>query len=281
MPDYRDIYRASEGRLRVPFVGLGLFLRVEEVKLSVSEARAIENLAIFVFSVGINCRRLKRYLDAYKEQTWADVPIHELFLDTQRFFLFVQQFLEDLTLVMRMSLPHSQRHQMPAAFAHFIPRLRREVLSAETPLERFLVIEYVWFEEMKDLRDDVLHRTAFDQKRVVTFPDLVDVLRAGGGQSKFLRGDDLRTYLGGVLVRVFALACLADDFVRSSICARHPDLKLPPRSGLLFTADEVESAGSEFAARFEPGTFIVTVGRESFEALRFFIEAGESVDVTV
>ena len=61
--------------------------------------------------------------------------------------------------------------------------------------------------------------------------------------------------------RVFALACLADDFVRSSICARHPDLKLPPRSGLLFTADEVESAGSEFAARFEPGTFIVTVGR--------------------
>lgn len=120
----------KDGRLRVPFVGLGLLLRIEEVKVSISEARAIENLAMFVFSIGIICRRLKSYLDAYREETWADVPIHELFLDTQGFFLFVQQFLEDLTLVTRMSLPDSQRHQMPAAFAHFIPRLRRDVLSA-------------------------------------------------------------------------------------------------------------------------------------------------------
>lgn len=48
---------------------------------------------------------------------------------------------------MRMALPDSQRHQMPAAFAHFIPRLRRDVLSAKTPLERFLVAEYAWFEK--------------------------------------------------------------------------------------------------------------------------------------
>jgi hypothetical protein len=281
MPNYRDIYRMNDGRLRVPFVGLGLFLRVEDVKLSVSEARSIENVATFVFSVGIICRRLKSYLDAYREETWENVPIHELFLDAQGLFLFVQQFLEDLTLVMRMSLPHSQRQQMPAAFAHFIPRLRREVLSAETPLERFLGAEFAWFDKMKDLRDDILHRTAFGQKRAVTFPDLVDVLRAGGGQSRFLRGTDLRSYVGGVLVRIFALACLADDFVRCSISVRHADLNLPSRSGILFTADEIDEAGNDFASRFEPGTFIVSVGQESFESLCFFLQAGESKDSAV
>lgn len=134
---------------------------------------------------------------------------------------------------------------------------------------------------MKDVRDDILHRTAFGQKRAVTLPDLVDVLRAGGGQSPFLRGGDFRGYVGGVLVRIFALACLADDFVRSSISVRHAGLNLPPRSGILFTADEIDSAGADFAARFEPGTFIVSVSEESFESLHFFIEAGESTDSAV
>ena len=56
------------------------------------------------------------------------------------------------------------------------PRLRLNVFS-----HRVLV----WFEEMKDLRDDVLTEPHLTKKRVVTFPDLVDVLRAGGGQSSF------------------------------------------------------------------------------------------------
>jgi hypothetical protein len=274
MPNYRDIYRISDARLRVPFVGLGMFLRVEGIQVSIAEARAIENVATFAFSVGILSRRLKSYLDAYRAETWADVPIHELFLDTQGFFLFVQQFLEDLTLIIRMSLPHSQRHQMPAAFSHFIPRLRQQVLAADAPLESFLATEQSWFDDMKDLRDDILHRTAFGQNRGATFPDLVEVLRAGGGHSRFVGGTDLCSYVGGVLVRVFALACLADDFVRDSIRARHPNASMSLRSGILFAADEIDLGSNEVAARFEPGTLIVTISREAYEALEFFIEAG-------
>ena len=119
-----------------------------------------------------------------------------------------------------------------------------------------------------------MHRTAFGQNRGVTFPDLVEVLRAGAGQSRFVRGTDLRTYVGGVLVCVFTLACLADDFLRDSINVRHPDAPVSLRSGILFAADELDLGSNEVAARFEPGTSIVTVGRESYEALEFFIEAG-------
>lgn len=102
----------------------------------------------------------------------------------------------------------------------------------------------------------------------------MEVLRAGGGQSRFLGGSDLRTYVGGVLVRVFALACLSDDFVRDSVRARHPKSPMALRDGVLFAADEIDLGSNEVAARFESGTFIVTIGRESYEALEFFIEAG-------
>lgn len=100
MPDYRTIYRTNDGHVRVPFASLGAFLRVEAIRVSIAEARAIENVATFVFSTGILSRRLKAYIDAI-----AVAPIRELFLDAQSFFLFVQQFLEDLALIVRMSLP--------------------------------------------------------------------------------------------------------------------------------------------------------------------------------
>ncbi len=161
MPDYRAIYRTNDGHLRLPFASLGIFLRVEGVRVSVTEARAIGNVATFVFSAGILSRRLKEYIDAYRDETWADVPIQDLFLDAQAFFLFVQQFLEDLALIVRMSLPHEQRHQMPSAFSHLIRRLCERVLAADAPLARFFAAELTWFDEIKDLRDDILHRTAF------------------------------------------------------------------------------------------------------------------------
>jgi hypothetical protein len=240
MPDYRTIYRTDDGHLRVPFASLGTSLRVEGVQVSVPEARAIENVATFVFSAGILSRRLKEYIDAYREETWVDVPIHDLFLDAQSFFLFVQQFLEDLALIVRMSLPHKQRHQMPAAFSHLIRRLCNRVLAADAPRAQFLSAEQAWFDEIKNLRNDILHRTAFERNRAATFPDLMDVLGAGGGQPHFIRGADLRTYVGGVLVRIFALACLADEFVRTTIPARYPDAQIPLRGGILLAPGEID-----------------------------------------
>jgi hypothetical protein len=194
MPDYRLIYRTDDGRLRVPFASLATFLGIEGIKVSVAEARAIENVGTFVFSVGILARRLKRHVDAYQTDTWAGVAMQELFLDAQGFFLFVQQFLEDLALIVRMSLPRAQRAQMPPAFSHLTRRLVERVLQSDAPLAKFLAAEQNWFDEMKDLRDDILHRTDFGRKRSATFPNLVNVLRAGGGHPEFIRGTTLLGY---------------------------------------------------------------------------------------
>jgi hypothetical protein len=277
MPDYRVIYRTNDGHLRVPFASLGTFLRVEGLRVSAAEARAIENVATFVFSAGILSRRLKEYIDAYREETWGDVPIHNLFLDAQGFFLFVQQFLEDLALIVRMSLPHEQRHQMPAAFSPLIRRLCDRVLGADAPLAQFLSVEQTWLDEIKDLRDDILHRTAFGRNRAATFPDLSDVFRAGGGQPHFVRGADLRTYVGGVLVRILALACLADEFVRTTFAALHPNARIPLRVGILLAPGEIDLPTDGLVARFGLGTFLATMGLESQSALEFFMEAGEAV----
>ena len=228
MPDYRTTYRTQDGHIRVPFADLGIFLRIERVPISVSEARAIENVATFLFSAGILTKRLKAHVDAYKEDTWVAVPIHELFLDTQGFFLFVQQLLEDLALIIRMSLPPAQRHQMSPAFSKMTQRLLKDVLPPDAPFARFLSTEGPWLSELKDLRDDILHRTVF-RERSATFPDLIDVLRAGGGQPHF-RGTNLAKYLGGVVVRVFGLNGIASNLnPRKQLRRRGPqDLNRPP-----------------------------------------------------
>ena len=278
MPDYRTIYRTNDGHVRVPFADLGTFLRIEAIQVSIAEARAIENVATFVFSVGILSRRLKAHIEAYRSDTWIAVPIRELFLDAQGFFLFVQQFLEDLALIVRMSLPPAQRHQMPPAFSHLIRRLLEGVLEPTAPLAQFIAAEQTWFDEMKDLRDDILHRTDFGRERAA-FPDLADVLRAGGGKAHFLRGTSLPGYLGGVVVRVFALACLADDFVASAIRARHPDARMPLQRGILLLAEEMEMRTTDKVARFGVGTPLYSMDSESQDGLEFFIEAGESLSL--
>lgn len=277
MPNYSPIYRTHDGHLRVPFAGLGVFLRVEAIRASVSEARAIENVAMFVFSVGILSRRLKAHINAYGRDTWVDVPIRELFLDTQGFFLFVQQFLEDLALIVRMSVPHEQRHQMPAAFSHLKRRLLERVLDLDSPLARFLSTEEAWFDGMKDIRDDILHRTGFGRRRSAMFPDLSDVLRGGGGYPDFVGGTTLAEYLGGTLVRVFALACLADEFVGSGIAARHPEARMPLKCGVLLSDGEMDLSTHEKVVRFGLGTPLYFTDPETRSALEFFMRAGEDL----
>jgi hypothetical protein len=274
MPDYRSIYRTDDEHLRVPFGGLGLFARIEAIKTSAAEERAIANVAHFVFSVGILSRRLKEYIDAYSKDTWANVPIYELFLDTQVFFLFIQQFLEDMALVLRLSLPAGQRHQMPPPFSKLVPRLVQRVLEPTAPLTRFLSAEQHWFDEMKGLRDDILHRTAFNRQRSATFPDLVEVLQAGGGRSSFVRGTTLQGYLGGVLVRIFALACLAEEFVQKGIVGRYPNARLPLRCGILLWEGERELG----VAQFGVGVPLYSMEAASQGAVEFLLRAGEDLE---
>lgn len=158
-----------------------------------------------------------------------------------------------------------------------MPRLMEEILQQDEPLAQFWSNEKAWFGELKDLRDDILHRTAFDKKRSATFPDVIDVLRATGGQPHFVGGTTLARYLGEVLVRVFSLACLADDFVTISITARHPEARLPLRRGILLSADEMELSANDKVSRFGLGTPLYSMDGGEQSALEFFMNAGEDL----
>jgi hypothetical protein len=191
----------------------------------------------------IFARRLRTHLSAYRQDSWVDVSFRELFLDTQSVFLFVQQYLEDVALILRMSLPHGQRHQMPPAFRHLTKRLRDGILSSDDPLRLFLDQEASWFQEFIDVRDDISHRTSFGRKRAATFPELTDVLRAGGGVAQFLSAKDLQAYVRDLFQRTLALSCVVESFVYSRILEQHP-VENPIPSAFIVAAGEIDVYGS-------------------------------------
>ncbi len=102
------------------------------------------------------------------------------------------------------------------------------------------------------------------------------MLRAGAGQPHFVRGADLRRYVGSTLVRIFAVACLTDELVRTGIAARHPNARFPMRGGVLLTPGEIDLPTNDLVACSGLGTFLATMGPESHSALEFFMEAGEA-----
>ena len=275
-PNYRDLYRTSDGHLKLPFAHLGLFLRVNQTKVGPAEARAIENMVQFLHSLFILARRLRNYLESYRPDSWTDVPFHELFLDTQSLFLFVQQFLEDVALILRMALPHSQRHQMPPAFRDLSKRLREKILRADDPLKVFLDSEARWFNEIGNLRDDICHRTAFDKSREVTFPGLMDVLRAGGGKAPFASGADLRSYIGGVFSRTLAFACDVEQFVYGQMAAQYPEQAIPLPPSYIVGENEIDLARISAEPQFLLGTIVMSMNRATLENLDYFLGLAEN-----
>jgi len=267
---YEHLYRHAEGHLRVPFAHVGFYLSVQGVSPSTAERRAIENAAQFLVSLSIFARRLRGHLAAYRPESWVDVPFYELFLDVQSLFLFTQQYLEDIALIVRMSLPNTQRHQMPAAFKHLSRRLREQVLTVEEPLKTFLDEESTWFEEIAHLRDDICHRTAYDKVRSATFPDLPDLMRAGGGAAPFLSAVDLRTYVGELFRRILALSCVAERFVYARIVAQHPGAKEAPPA-VLVAEGEIALTASTPEPKVPLSTVVMILGRESVENLEYFL----------
>ena len=221
-------------------------------------------------SLSIFSRRLRAHLESYRPESWVDVPFYELFLDTQSLFLFAQQYLEHVALIVRMSLPHGQRHQMPAAFHHLANRLREDVLPQDDPLKIFLDEQAIWFEELHDVRDDICHRTAYGRVRVSTFPGPSDVMRAGGSVVPFLSANDLRGYVSELFRRVLALSCVAETFVYSRILEQHPDRTgVPP--AIVVAEDEFDPSVSTPEPPFPLGTVIMTFSRSSLESLDYFL----------
>lgn len=153
----------------------------------------------------ILANRLRDCLVRYEENTWANVPFHVLFVDTQSVVLFLRQFMEDASFVIRAVLPSHVRGQMPAGFTDMRARIvdsgsdrdaeLAKLCPAGDPLRHFLVAEETWFREIKDLRDDICHRSAYGRLRFANFPDFIELIRAGGGKAAFASASDLRSYL--------------------------------------------------------------------------------------
>jgi hypothetical protein len=278
---YENVYRNPQGHLRLPFADLPMLLHVHEVHISPQERPALENMFQFLSSVMILAGRLRSHLSRYEEDTWVNVPFDALFLDTQAVVLFLRQFMEDVAFVVRAVLPPGVRRQMPAGFTDLAARIRAAgpgrdeplatVLPQTDPFRQFLVIEEPWLQQVKDMRDDICHRTAYGRLRTATFPSLLDLIRAGGSTAPFASEADLRAYLCGLLQRWLALACLASEFVRRRIHEDHPVPQLPVADGFIVREGEIDFTVSSAEPQFPPGTTVMTVSAASLEGLEYFL----------
>jgi hypothetical protein len=235
----------------------------------------------FLSCVMILAGRLRGHLSRYEEDTWVNVPFNALFLDTQTVVLFLRQFMEDVAFVVRIVLPPGVRGQMPAGFTDLAARIRAAgpgrdeplaaVLPQTDPFRQFLVIEEPWLQEVKDMRDDICHRTAYGRLRTATFPSLVDLIRAGGSTAPFVSEADLRAYLRSLFQRWLALACLASEFVRRRIREDHPEPPLPVADGFIVREGEIDFTVSSAEPLFPLGTTVMTVSAASIVGLEYFL----------
>lgn len=271
---YERIYRNEQGRLRLPFGDLIFLLSIHNVRISTVERPAIENMMQFLSSTMILAGRLRSHLARYEESTWVNVPFDELFLDTQSVVLFFRQFMEDVSFVIRAMLPSDVRCQMPAGFTDLVARILASnssrdpklaaVFPLDNPLRQFLVEEQRWFQEIKDLRDDICHRSAYGRLRTATFPALINLIGAGGGKEPFASERDLRSYLRGLFQRWLAFACLSSDFVYSCIREKHP-LAVKVADGFIAWNGEIDFTKTTL------DTAVMTVSKDSLDALEYFV----------
>jgi hypothetical protein len=270
---YECVYRNEDGYLRLPFADLPRLLYLRHVQISPQERPALENMLQFLSSVMILASRLRAHLFQYEQDTWVNVPFAELFVDTQTVVLFLRQFMEDIAVIIRVVLPPVVRHQMPASFTDLAARIRASgpardarlaaVLPAADPFREFLVAEEQWLQEVKDLRDDICHRTTYGRLRTATFPPLMELIRAGGGVAPFASEADLRSYLRALFQRWLALACLVGDFVSQRIRVEHPVRNVPVAPGFIVREGEIVPTPL--------GTGIMTVPGIWLDGLEYFV----------
>ena len=159
---------------------------------------------------------------------------------------------------------------MPAAFRQLVKRLGRD-LSDGDPFKAFLDEHAGWLDTLHDVRDDICHRTAYERVRSATFPELFEVIRAGGGVAPFLSGTDLRGYIGGLFRRVLALSCVAENFVYTGILRQRRSCDgVPP--AIVLANDEFDPTVSSPEPLFPLGTVIRTFSRRSLDNLEYFLK---------
>ena len=279
--DIENIYRDGKGRLKLPYGDLAHLLHAHGIKISSTERPAIENLTMTLNSILLLSKRLEAHLRKFGKSNWSDVHSHGLFLDTQSVFLFFRQFMEDVSFLIRAVLPNSIKTQMSPKFTNLVPRIIEssadkypalaEVFPDTDPLRQFLYSERNWFSEAKDIRDDISHRSFFDQRRIGNFPGLLDLIRSAGGVATFASAEDLRSYLGGLFRRWLALACLSSDFVRHRIRSSHPSPNIWLTDGFIVRSGEIDSRKTSKEPEFPVGTAVHSAPSNQIDALEYFI----------
>jgi len=280
---YERIYRNATGRLRLPFADFFLLGQIHGVRIGRSEQPALQNMSQFLASLMILAERLKDHLSKYEPTSWINVPFDELFLDAQAVVLFFRQFMEDTAFVIRAVMPPTVRPNMPAGFTDLVARILASgptkdsalaaVIPDTDPLRQFLAQEREWFDEVKDLRDDISHRTAFGRVRKAKFPSYMDMIGAGGGKQPFASSADLRSFLSGLFQRWLAFACLTSDFARRRLVEDHPDPKIASADSFMVRIGDIDFSKTGAMAEFPLGTTIRSVIPSRLDALEYFIGA--------
>lgn len=267
---YDSVYRTPDGNLRLPFANLAVLLRVHGIVPRTAERRAIQNAFQFTSSIGIIASRVRNYIGGFDQESWDELSHDELFLDVQSLFLFLQQYFEDVAFILRMSLSsHQQPLQISPVFTKLSKQFReRKILQAGEPLFHFFDDESNWLEEMKDLRDDICHRTLPARRRANIFPGLIELIHSVGATNQFLSGMSLRSYVGDVIDRAFGFSCIASEWVHQNLLAQHPGGVSFPPLGVILRDGQYDSICMESG---RPKSGIVRMYTQKVDDLEFFL----------
>lgn len=255
------ILQSKNGFYRVPFAFLGFPDLPLPMAREKDLLRSIENLNIFPHSLIEILKRIKEEIESSKTRDTA----LQLFLDTQSLFVFGEQFLQDIGIVLRMFVPKESRHNLSPKFHK--QRKQLHDLEYNKELQEYLKDNEEWFSLWKDLRDDISHRTLFDRTRKLIFPDLLSFRKVASGEKLFINGSTLKQCLTEYIDGLLTFACVVENFIK----ARYVNLKND-----YFVDHEI--ALVVFHEQFTPGVGGVVIGEENIKILDWWFKDGSPYD---
>jgi hypothetical protein len=253
--------------LRAPFAFLQTMPK--DIKHSIAkvenERRALGNVELSPHSLLLILQRIKNSMDGNQAL--------ELFIDVQSLFMFSEQFLQDVGLVIRLFLPATSRQNVSPKFhkqREGWAGKRLEELEMNEDFQRFLTEEAEWFNTWKDLRDDINHRTSFDKSRRVTFPSFEQFAHSALSGGPFIFSEtDLKKCLSAFLNKLLFFGCLVEDYIkRKFINVRES----------YFVAHEAE-AFAFHDKLFPNGGGAVTIGEEKVRLLNWWLNVDKEIVV--
>ncbi|MDQ3816520.1 MAG: hypothetical protein M3247_04415 [Thermoproteota archaeon] len=257
-----DIYLTPRGHLRFFYKDDLIRLLSQEPDLMVGDLVALDNMHEFWFSLSIICNRLHEYFKHPRERRWSD---NALYIDTQSYFLFCRQFMDDLTILLRLSLGKAIKDQMSYSFSELLKR-RAIIFRDSEPMLVFLNQEESFFEKFIEIRDSIIHRgIKTKQKYVYLFPDVYyhSIARLGG-KPLFNSIEDLRILLSDSMKRILALGCLCGDFSAAHLRERHNEVPLDTSIYIVLPANRTFDL-------LEAGESVMPLDVELYEGLAYFL----------